>query len=235
MRGLEEIVKDIAKIYRKSGKEAEEYLLKARKLKERFGSGLAIVYCWFYSVPQKWTQVEPKIFELMEHTNSFNLDLILAMPAEKIASILRPMIFYNEISLQFKNLCKAIRNEYSSWNAFAYALDKESIFAIFDKLRKNRGIRLTFKNLAAMKIFVGKEDNLLILDTHVAKILGINKREQKEYRTQNKSFKSLLDFSERVTQRLAKHGLKITMAEWSLAIWFHRAKIPANKLLYTLN
>jgi len=47
MRKLEEIVKEVAEIYRKNEKEAEEYLHKARKLKERYGSGLAIVYCGF--------------------------------------------------------------------------------------------------------------------------------------------------------------------------------------------
>lgn len=63
MRNIKTIVKDVAEIYQESGDEAEEYLHKARMLKEEFGPGLAIVYCWFYSVPQKWTQVEPKIFE----------------------------------------------------------------------------------------------------------------------------------------------------------------------------
>ena len=53
MRDIESIVKEVADIYRESGKEAEEYLRKARRLKERFGLGLAIIYCWFYSVPQK--------------------------------------------------------------------------------------------------------------------------------------------------------------------------------------
>ena len=59
MRGIESIVKEVSQIYRESGVDAQEYLYKARKLKERFGSGLALVYCWFYSVPQKWTRVEP--------------------------------------------------------------------------------------------------------------------------------------------------------------------------------
>ncbi len=236
MREIEEIVKEVAEIYRRSGREAEEYLHKARRLREKFGAGLAIVYCWFYSVPQKWTQVEPKIFELMKHTDSFNLDVILVLPTEKIASVLRPMNFYNEVSFQLKNFCKAIKDEYSSWNSFADAINKESIFTIFERLRKNRGIRVTFKNLATMKILIGMDDDLLILDTHVAKVLGINKSEQRKYRTQKESFKNLLKFSERITERIAKEGLKsIRMAKWSLAIWFDKAKIPANKLLYALN
>jgi hypothetical protein len=59
MRKPKEIVKEVAEIYSKNG--AEEYLRRARKLKELYGPSFTIVYCWFYSVPQKWTQVEPKI------------------------------------------------------------------------------------------------------------------------------------------------------------------------------
>lgn len=70
--------------------------------------------------------MEHKIFELMEHTDSFSLDVILTMPAREMASMLRPMIFYNEISLQLKNFCKAIRDGYSSWDSFADALNNES-------------------------------------------------------------------------------------------------------------
>lgn len=82
MRDLDEIVKEVAEIYRRSGKEAEEYLHKARRLREKFGPGLAVVYCWFYSVPQKWTQVEPKIFELGRRTNFFDLNMMLTIPQE---------------------------------------------------------------------------------------------------------------------------------------------------------
>ncbi len=73
MRKLEEIVEEVTWIYSQSSNQAEEYILKARKLTEKFGSGLAIVYCWFYSIPQKWTQVEPKIFELAKETNFLDL------------------------------------------------------------------------------------------------------------------------------------------------------------------
>ncbi|MBS7633293.1 hypothetical protein KEJ15_06730, partial [Candidatus Bathyarchaeota archaeon] len=83
--------------------------------------------------------------------------------------ILRPIVFYNEISFQLKNFCKAVYNEFNSWDFFANELNGKSIFAIFEKLRKHKGIRLSFKNLAAMKIFVGMDDDLLVLDRHVAK------------------------------------------------------------------
>ena len=109
MRDIENIVKDVTRIYRESGNEAEEYLRKARRIKERFGPGLAIIYCWFYSVPQKWTQVEPKIFEIMKRTNYFDLDTMSKVSKEELATTLKPMIFYNEISIQLKNFCKAIQ------------------------------------------------------------------------------------------------------------------------------
>jgi hypothetical protein len=54
MREIESIVKDVVEIYQKHDKDAEIYLDKARKLERTFGPGLAIVYYWFYSVPQKW-------------------------------------------------------------------------------------------------------------------------------------------------------------------------------------
>lgn len=232
MRDIESIVKDVADIYQESGKEAEEYLCKARKLKEKFNPGLAIVYCWFYSIPQKWTQVEPKIFELMKLTDSFDLDTMLKISKEELAANLKPMIFCNEISLQLKNFCKAIQDEYGSWKSFAEAIEEQNIFAIFRKLRKHRSIRLTFKNLAAMKNFVGLSEDLIILDTHVAKVLGINKDERNKCRVQEKLFADLLVFSNQITQALEKIGLqKMATIQWSLAIWFNKAKIRANELL----
>jgi len=232
MRNIKSIVKDVAEIYQESGNEAEEYLCKARQLKEKFGSGLAVVYCWFYSVPQKWTQVEPKVFDLMKYTSSFGLDTVLSMTPEKMIAILKPMIFYNEVSRQLHNFCKAVKNEYSSWDHFADALSKENIFETYKKLRKHRNSRVTFKNLSAMKIIVGREDHLIILDTHVAKVLGIEKNEISKYRVQEPLFKKLLELSENITQKLGAKGFEdISPVKWSLAIWFKKAKILADQLL----
>lgn len=232
MRDFGEVVNDVLQIYRESGNQAGEYLRKARKLSKKFGSGLAVIYCWFYSVPQKWTQVEPKIFELAKKMNSFGLDKILTMPKESLATTLKPMIFRNEISLQLKNFCKAIKSEYSSWDNFANALKEESIFVIFEKLRKHRNIRLTFKNLTAMKIFIGMGDDLIILDTHVAKVLGISKDKRSKYVVRKTLFQSLLDFSRKISNRLKKEGFDdISTAKWSLAIWFSQTKISADKLI----
>lgn len=199
MRDIGSIVKDVAEIYRESGNEAEEYLNKARGLKEKFGTGPAIVYCWFYSVPQKWTQVEPKIFELSKYTSSFDLNTILKIPTESLAMTLKPMIFHNNISLQLKKFCEVIRSEYHSWDSFDKALSEENVFTIFRRLRSFKATRVTFKNLSAMKIFVGMDNNLLILDTHVAKVLGISKNEVSRYRIQERFFKNLLAFSKKIT------------------------------------
>lgn len=113
MREIDKIVQDIAEIYLESaGQVGKEYLLKARKMKDApaFGPGLAVVYCWFYSVPQKWTEVEPRIFEISKLTNSFDLKMILSEP--ELALMLKPMkIFYNVISDQLKNFCRAVKNE----------------------------------------------------------------------------------------------------------------------------
>jgi len=229
MRKLDGVVNEVAEIYRRSGKEAEEYLRKARKLKELFGPGFAIVYCWFYSVPQKWIQVEPKIFELGRQTKSFEVDKVLSMSSGDMAEILRPMIFRNKISRQLKNFCKAVKNEYGSWGKFAKVLESKSIFELFWKLRKHRNIRVTFKNLAAMKIFVGEDDSLVIPDIHVAKIIGINEKELDKYRTDVNHFHRLLNFSAHVTKRLQR----ISSVKWSLAIWFEKSEVSSDELLHT--
>lgn len=232
MKDIEKIVRDIVEIYRQSGIDAENYLNKARQLEETFGLGLAIIYCWFYSVPQKWTQVEPKIFELMMITDSFDLNSMLSVSKEELAEMLKPTIFYNEISLQLKNFCKAIQQEHESWEFFAKEIREVDIFSIFSRLRKHKGIRLTFKNLAAMKSFVGPFNHFLILDTHVARVLGIGKDVRNKYKVRKNMFKDLLMSSNQITQALKAEGLeKMTTIQWSLAIWFNKAKIRANDLL----
>jgi hypothetical protein len=231
MKEIRDIIQEVSEIYNRNGKEAELYLKKARKLKESFGPGAAIVYCWFYSVPQKWTQVEPKIFQLMEYSNCFNLNTILMMPDGKIAKILRPMIFYNEIALQLKNFCSAIKSEYSFWQNFAHALENENIFTTFRKVRKKKGTRITFKNLAAMKSFVGMDDNFVILDTHVANVLGINNVMLAKTRANELLFKNLLEAARAITHELKKEYNDISTIKWSLSIWFAKAKISAKELL----
>jgi endonuclease III len=231
MKKIGSMVEDIAKIYEQSGGEAEKYLSKARKLEEIYGCGPAVVYCWFYSVPQKWTQVEPKIFELMKYTKAFDLDIILSTPQREIRSIIRPIVFYNQISLQLRNFCSAIKSRYSSWDLFARVLTQESIFTIFRSLRSHRNVRVTFKNLSAMKIFVGMDNDLLIIDTHVAKVMGIGKKEISKYRTQKKLFSELLEIARNVTRLLKRNFGDVTMAKWSLAIWFDKAKILSDELL----
>lgn len=233
MREIERIVQDVAEIYLESAEQVEEeYLPKARKLKELFGPGLAVVYCWFYSVPQKWTEVEPRIFELSKLTNSFDLEMVLSEP--ELGLMLKKMkIFYNVISTQLKNFCRAVKNEYGSWDGFVEALEKENIFAIFKRLRvKYKNMRLTFKNLAAMKILVGGNEGLLILDRHVAKVLGLSNDEAIQYRVQENLFQRLLEFSEEITHRLEALGFDgMSTSKWSLAIWFNKAKVQATKLL----
>lgn len=235
MREIESIVEGVVKIYQEHGKDAEIYLDKARKLEGTFGPGLAIVYCWFYSVPQKWVQVEPKIFELMENTKSFDLDIIQSMPPRTIASVLRPMIFYNQISSQLKKFCSAIKDEYDRWSNFAEVLRQENVFTIFGRIRKNRNVRVTFKNLAAMKAFVGMDDNLLILDTHVAKVMGMSRDDLSKCRTRGLSFKNLLEVANEVTVKLRMKGFgDVSMIKWSLAVWFDGAKVTAGELLTKL-
>ena len=236
MKDLQNIIKELTRIYKNSGRDAEEYLAKARKLERSFGSGPAIVYCWFYSVPQKWTHVEAKIFELMKLTDSFDLDIMLAMPREELARAMMPMIFHNEISNQLKKFCKAVEDEYGSWDAFAKIIKDQDIFSIFSDLRRYKGIRLTLKNLAAMKSFVGQSDNFPILDTHLANFLGISKETRNRFIVQEALFKKLLFFSSKITQTLRKEGFKnMTAIQWSLAIWFNRAKICAKDLLYIIS
>lgn len=235
MEDLVSVIEDITQIYRKSASEAEKYLDKARKLGKVLGHGPAVVYCWFYSVPQKWTQVEPKIFEIMQHTKSFDLDVIFSMSLSNIASILRPMIFHNQISYQLKNFCSAIKTEFSSWGRLAEALRKEGIFEMFGRMKNYRNIRVTFKNLAAMKTFVGMDDDLLILDTHVAKVMGISRNELSKFRTQGLLFKNLLEVANEVTIKLRMKGFSdVSMIKWSLAVWFDGAKITADELLTKL-
>jgi len=153
------------------------------------------------------------------------------MPTERIAEDLKPMIFYNRISAELKNFCGCISNEYYSWNNFVNQLTEESIFALFKKLRKYKGIRVTFKNLAAMKILVAMEDDLLIVDRHVAKVFGLDKSVTNKGRIEERGFKKLLQKAEKITDELKKRGLRVCMATWSLSIWFSKTKILADTLL----
>lgn len=112
------------------------------------------------------------------------------------------------------------------------ALSQEPVFTIFERLRKYKGARVTFKNLAAMKIFVGMDDNLIIVDSHVAKVLGINRREASKCRIRETRFISLLERCGEITDKLRERGLgNVSMVKWSLAIWFDKAKIPSSRLL----
>lgn len=232
MEKYERILRKIAEVYQRKERDAEEYLTKARRLKKEIGLSFAIVYCWFFSIPQKWTQVEPKIFELSRYTNSFDLNSMLFMNSKRIAQILKPIIFYNQISMHLKNFCKVIHDEYRSWENFSNSLEKETIFTIFKRIRRNKSSRVTFKNLAAMKIFVGMNNDLFILDTHVAKVLGLSKHEQTKINVQRRLFEKMLMFSEKITYDLREMGFnEVTTAKWSLAIWFNGAKISANDLL----
>ena len=231
MRNTYCILRDVAEIYRKYSTESEEYLKKVRKLKKEFGAGSSIVYCWFYSVPQKWSQVEPKIFQLMEYTNLFDLETILSIPAEKIVKALNPIIFHKELAFQLKNFSHTIKKEYSSWECFAKVLERESIFAIFRRIRKEKGVRVTFKNLAAMKSFVGMTDDILIPDIHVAKVMGICRNELNSIRTHEILFKRLLEKANEITKYLRTEFNDISTIKWSLGIWFYKAGIKARELL----
>lgn len=230
MNEIKKLGSSIAQIYSKSGADAEKYLHEARKLKDLHGAGFAVIYCWFYSVPQKWISVEPKIFELAKKTDLFDMNAVLSKPSSEIARILKPMIFRNRISDQLKNFCAAIKYEYFSWEDFAEALRNDDVFVIFQKLRKHRNIRVTFKNLSAMKIFVGGDDSLFILDRHVARVMGISEKELAGSKVQEARFKKLLKRTGRITDRLGKN-FKGGTVSWSLAIWFDKSGISANNLL----
>jgi len=233
---VDHLVRMIAEIYARYGKDAEDYLSRARSIISYLGSGTAVIYCWFFSVPQKWTQIEPKIFDLMKQTNMFNLNDISRITYTDIAFILRPMVFYNQIALQFLNFCSAIKKEYFSWDNFAKELKNREIFDIFTKLKKYRNIRLTFKNLAAMKIFVGNEDNMIIFDTHISKFMNINDAKKRRIIKLNAdAFRHLLYFSNMITNRLRNLGFRnITLAKWSLAVWFSRSNTRSQDLLNIL-
>lgn len=231
MKTYAEVIKETRQIYRAYYGQAEEYLTKARRLKKLCGPAFAIIYCWFFSIPQRWIKLEPKIFEFGERTRNFDLETILKTSTGEIAEALKPMIFHNEISRQLKNFCAMIKNEYSSWQKFAEVLTQENIFDLFKKFRMHNGIRITFKNLAAMKIFVGMENDLLIPDTHLAKILGLNIRELARCKTRELHFRRLLNFSKQVTDALQSEFDNVSLAKWSLAIWFSQTKVLPSQLL----
>ena len=232
MKKFNELISHIADIYSKKHSDAEKYLNKARKLKYIFGNGSAIIYSWFYSIPQKWIIVEPKILELMAHTNYFDLNKLLSIPEKRLMKKLKSLVFNKTISVQLINFCKAVRYEYDSWDNFSEDLKIKDIFNIFKKLRKYNNIRVTFKNLAAMKVFVGNANNLIILDTHISETLGIKKTDIRKYRTNEQYFKNLLKYCENITSALVNRSLKnVTMIKWGLSIWFEKAKISAEHLL----
>lgn len=235
MREIETLVDELTIICKKNFQQAQNYLLRAREMKKRFGYGFATIYCWFYSVPQKWITIEPKIFELISLTNSFDLNVVIEVPVERLALALRHLIFFKELSIQLKNFCRAIKEEYESWDTFVRELIEKDLFEIFRRLRKYRNTRITFKNLMAMKIFLGMEDNLMILDSHVASFLGIDQRSLAKCKYQEPCLRKLLKTSQEITSRLKKLGFhSITTAIWSLSVWFEKSKVKSNELLVYL-
>ena len=232
MKERDQVIMDICGIYEKCSTQAKEYLSKAQKLKYYYEPGVAIIYCWFYSVPQRWHKIEPKIFELASMCRQFDLQFMSEVQIGDLSKKLRPFMFYNSLSVQLKNFCKAIKREFHTWELFERTLIGDSIFDIYRRMKAFKAIRLTFKNLSAMKIFVGGDENLLILDKHVAKILRIGQSQLIKYKTNEYWFKKLLDFSSEINRELrAKLFRDITVAKWSLAIWFHESRISAKDLL----
>jgi len=232
MKKIETLIKELTVICNKSDRQARNYLVRAREMKDRFGDGFAVIYCWFYSVPQKWTIIEPKIFELIEPTNSFDLETMIKIPAEQLALPLKAVIFSKVLSIQMKNFCKAIRVEYGSWDDFVHELRDQNLFKIFRRLRKYRNIRVTFKNLMAMKIFLGKEDDLMILDGHIADFLRIDEKLLAKCKSQEPYLRDLLETSQRITNQLRMQGLQyMTTAIWTLSVWFEKSKVMPNELL----
>ena len=230
LKHVDSLVEEISKIYHLNYKDAEIYLSKARNLINYPGIGFAIAYCWFYSVPQRWIVVEDKVFSLARYTENFNLNRLLSLSNKDLASILKPMRFYNSIAVQFKNFIRVIEL-LGSWESFFDRLCKKEIIDLFIELRKFRNIRITFKNLSAMKSFICKNDNFIILDTHVGRFLGLNKYEIVKYNTNSQKFEELMRYTNYITNLLRKNISKISAIKWSLSIWFYKSKIPANRLL----
>jgi hypothetical protein len=84
----------------------------------------------------------------------------------------------------------------------------------------------------AMKIFLGMEDNLMILDGHVADFLGIDRRFLARCKYQESCLRDLLETSQKITSRLKTIGFpSMTTAIWSLSVWFEKAKVIANELI----
>jgi len=66
-------------------------------------------------------------------------------------------------------------------------------------------------------------------------VLGINKIKRGKYVKQGKNFQTILDFSREITDKLKKKKFNdASMANWSLAIWFNKAKISAGRLLSSI-
>jgi len=229
---IHETVGKLKELYPRFKEEATEYLNKARKIETVLGPGTAICYCWFYSVPQRWTALEPRIMKLAEETEYFNLERILKLRYSELKCLFNGIVFHNIISLQFRRFCGAIAKIYGSWEKFGKILKEKDIVALFRELRNESNIRLTFKNLSAMKIIVGQDDNLLIPDTHVGNFLGLTFREITMCRQDPKAFLALIDQCHLITRELKVLGLKdISTAKWSLAVWFSKSKTSASQLL----
>ncbi len=230
-RESQNIVKDLLDIFKVSGIDAIDYLNRVRTLESKFGTGFAISYCWFYSTPQKWMFVEPKIFDLAERTESFDLETILEINFNELSNMFKPLLYSNELSFQFSRFCKAIKGNYGTWTNFKKAIMSENLSRILNKLRKSSNIRLTFKNLAAMASFVGNFDIYPILDTHVGKILGINKYQRAKCVIHGKSFEEVKNYSEEITSKLANTFHELTTIQWSLSVWFNGSGLSSNDLL----
>lgn len=231
LRETQDIINDAVVIFEKNGNDAINYFNKTRKLTSQFGAGFAISYCWFYSTPQKWTYVEPKIFEISKKTQLFNLDLILEINSKSLALMFKPLLFSNELSKQFLCFCKAIKKSYGSWDNFKTSLELDDMFLIFNRIRKHKHTRLTFKNLAAMISFIGFEEKFPILDTHIGTFLGINRVKRSRFVTNENLFRNLLNFTQTITDDLSKTYPEVSTIKWSLAVWFNRTKLNSSHLL----
>jgi len=229
---IHETVERVKKLYPEYRDEAEEYLRKARKIKTSLGLGTAICYCWFYSIPQRWKALEPRIIKLAERTRYFNLKNIMELSYDELRCIFNSIVFHDIISLQFKKFCNAIVKIYGSWEEFEKALIQRDIVDLFNELRAEGKIRLTFKNLSAMKIIVGQDDDLIILDIHVGRFLGLSTNEVALCRQSPKAFLALMDQCFAITKELKNLGFKdISTVKWSLAIWFSKTGTSASQLL----
>lgn len=219
------------KIYMQKLDDVNIYLFKARNIIYTLGYGSGIVYCWLYSIPQKWKMCEETFFELLRKTKKFDVDVLLSLDIRKIERITRPLGFYRKIFRDFLNFILKTYEVFGDWEGFYNTICSKDVFKLFNILKEYGFNRISLKNLSAMKAYVAGEDNVIILDRHVGRVLKIKENIIRKANLNPKIYKDILREISNYIDHVSQNFYELTPIKLSLASWFYDTDTSASSLL----